>query len=73
MMEFRQENGWLNFRQSFFINPVNQIALIYPIEQDDGDMYRHVCVISSGKVMPITTGKFEVDKLIKWDFELNYM
>ncbi|XP_060847595.1 venom dipeptidyl peptidase 4-like [Rhopalosiphum padi] len=73
MMEFRQENGWLNFRQSFFINPVNQIALIYPIEQDDGDMYRHVCVISSGKVMPITTGKFEVDKLIKWDFELNYI
>jgi len=73
MMEFRQKNGWLNFHQSLIINPQHQIALIYPIEQDDGDMYRHVCVISNGKVMPITTGKFEVDKLIKWDFELNYM
>jgi len=55
------------------INPQYQIALIYPTEQDDDDMYRHVCVISSGKIMPITTGKFEVVKLIKWDFELNYM
>ncbi|XP_025191243.1 venom dipeptidyl peptidase 4-like isoform X2 [Melanaphis sacchari] len=73
MMEFQQENGWLNFRQSIIINPVNLIALIYPIEQDDGDMYKHVCVISNGKIMPITTGKFEVDKLIKWDFELNYI
>ncbi|XP_016661848.1 venom dipeptidyl peptidase 4 isoform X1 [Acyrthosiphon pisum] len=73
MMEFRQKNGWLNFQQSLVINPQYQIALIYPTEQDDGDMYRHVCVISSGKIMPITTGKFEVDKLIKWDFELNYI
>lgn len=73
MMEFRQENGWLNFQQSLVINPQYQIALIYPTEQDDDDMYRHVCVISSGKIMPITTGKFEVVKLIKWDFELNYM
>lgn len=73
MMEFQQKNGWLNFRQSFLINPENQIALLYPTEQDDGDMYRHVCVISSGKIMPITIGKFEVDQLIKWDFELNYI
>lgn len=73
MMEFKQENGWLNFQQSIVINSEYQIALIYPTEQDDGDMYRHVCVISSGKIIPITIGKFEVDKLIKWDFELNYM
>ncbi|KAE9529069.1 hypothetical protein AGLY_012023 [Aphis glycines] len=73
MMQFEQKNGWLNFRQSLIVNSVDQIALIYPLEQDDGDMYRHVCVISNGKIMPITTGKFEVDKLIKWDFELNYI
>lgn len=73
MIEFRQENGWLNFRRSLLINPKYQIALIYPIEQDDGDSYRHVCVISNGEIQPITTGKFEVDQIIKWDFEFNYM
>ena len=72
-MEFRQENGWLNFQQSLVVNPEYQIALLYPILQDNGDMYRHVCIISSGKIIPITTGKFEVDELIRWDFELNYM
>lgn len=73
-IEFRQENGWLDFRGSPMIGPENQIALIYPTEQDDGDSYGHVCVLqTNGKLRAMTDGKFEVTKLIKWDFKSNYM
>lgn len=73
-MEFHQENGWIDFRQSLLVNPKHHVALIYPTEQDDGDLYGHVCVIQSkGKLWPLTKGKFEVIKLLKWDFESNYM
>lgn len=73
-MEFEQENGWLNFQGSLLLGPEHQIALIYPIEQEDGDYYRHVCLIKEdGKPKPLTTGYYEVTKLLKWDFKNNEM
>lgn len=73
-MEFFQENGYLDFNQSFLINPNHQVALIYPIEQDDGDSFKHISVSQSkGQLRSITNGKYEVTELIKWDFDLNYM
>lgn len=73
-MEFRQENGWLDFRRSLMIGPENRIALIFLVEQDNGDSYGHVCVLQTdGKIRAITNGKFEVTKLMKWDFESNQM
>lgn len=67
-MEFEQENGWLNFHGSMLIGPEHQIALIYPTEQEDGDYYRHVCLINDdGVPTPLTSGYYEVTKLLKWD------
>lgn len=74
LMEFHQENGWLDFRESLIFGPDNQIALIYPTEHNDGDSYRHINVIQKdGKLRAITNGKIEVTKLIKWDFKSNSM
>lgn len=73
-MEFDQENGWLDFRQKILINPQQMVALIHHTKQDDDDFYGHVCVIqNNGKLLPVTGGKFEVTKLIKWDDESNFM
>lgn len=73
-MEFGQENGWLEFHRSLCIGPGHRVALIYRTEQNDRDTYGHVCVIErDGERRPITSGKFEVTRLVKWDLETNYM
>lgn len=73
-MEFSQENGWLQFYKSLLVHPDHYVALIYRTKQDDGDTYGHLCVIQpDGEMKPITSGKFEVTRLIKWDFETNYL
>lgn len=73
-MEFHQEDGWLDFRQTILINPQQRVALIHHTKQDDNDFYGHVCVIqNNGELLPVTSGKFEVTKLIKWDYESNFM
>lgn len=73
-MEFEQENGWLDFHDSLLLSPEHQVVLIYPTEQDNGDLYRHVCLINEdGIPQPLTTGEFDVTQLIKWDFKTDYM
>lgn len=73
-MEFNQENGWLNFRKSFFVNQEHSVTLIYPVEQENEDSYGHACIINTkGELLPITSGYYEVTKLIKWDFDSSYL
>lgn len=73
-MEFNQENGWLDFRKSILINREHWVALVKPVEQEDGDSYGHACIIkTNGELRPITNGHYEVIKLIRWDFEANYL
>ncbi|VVC36524.1 Dipeptidylpeptidase IV, N-terminal domain,Peptidase S9, prolyl oligopeptidase, catalytic [Cinara cedri] len=73
-MEFLQENGWLNFRRSILIDSEQQVALVYPTEQTNGDSYGHVTVIqTNGEMKTLTDGKFEVTKLVKWNSETNYI
>lgn len=72
-MEFEQENGWLNFHGSMLLGPEHQVALIYPIEQENGDFYKHVCLFKDGVPNALTGGYYEVTKLLKWDFKNNEM
>lgn len=73
-MEFEQENGWLDFHGSLLLGPKDQVAIIYPTEQENGDFYRHVCLIlEDGVLKPLTKGYYDVTQLIKWDFENNEM
>lgn len=74
MMEFGQENGWLDFHGPVLVDPENRVAVIYATEQDNGDTYGHVCLIQGDdEPAPLTSGKFEVTRLVKWDFGTDEM
>ncbi|XP_050530532.1 venom dipeptidyl peptidase 4-like isoform X2 [Daktulosphaira vitifoliae] len=72
--KFKQDGGWLTFDESLLIGPEHQIALIYSTTQDDGDKYRHICIVNhDGSLKPLTSGKFTVVKLLKWDLKSNFI
>lgn len=74
MITFRQPGGWLDFTQIPLIGPENRLAIIYPVKQSDGDYFRHIVIVElDGKLIPLTSGKFEVIELLKWDKSSNYM
>lgn len=73
-MTFNQFGGWLDFTQIPLVDNKHRLAIIYPVKQFDGDMFKHVVVVEpDGHLLPLTSGKFEVIELLKWDVQSNYM
>ncbi|XP_055384086.1 venom dipeptidyl peptidase 4 isoform X2 [Condylostylus longicornis] len=73
----KSETGWVDLFSSPLINrDGSQIALILPHNQggQDGD-YRHLSLLSTTgsyqKPYPLTTGKYVVQSLLKWDHDNN--
>lgn len=74
VMTFRQPGGWLDFTQIPLVDDKHRLAIIYPVKQSGGDMFKHVVVVEpDGHLTPLTSGKIEVAELLKWDVQSNYM
>ena len=66
------KTGWVDFFAAPFKNrDGTRIALVLPQPQNDGDEYRHLCIIStsssSNKPEAITRGKYVVTAILHWD------
>ncbi|XP_025425520.1 venom dipeptidyl peptidase 4-like isoform X2 [Sipha flava] len=74
VVTFSQRGGWLDFTQIPLVDDKNRLAIIYPVQQFDGDMFKHIVIVESDShLVPLTSGKFEVIELLKWDIQSNYI
>lgn len=74
VVNFRQPGGWLEFTEIPLVGDGHRLAIIYPVKQSNGDHFKHLVVVESdGKLTPVTSGKWEVLSLLKWDVRSNHM
>ncbi|CAI6356937.1 unnamed protein product [Macrosiphum euphorbiae] len=74
VVTFSQPGGWLDFTQIPLVGEGHRLAIIYPVRQSNGDDFKHLVVVEpDGKLTPVTSGKFEVLELLKWDVQSNYI
>lgn len=74
MVTFGQRGGWLDFTQIPLVGGDNRLAILYPANQSNGDSFKHVTVVErDGNLTSVTSGRFEVVELLKWDVPTNYM
>lgn len=74
VVTFSQSGGWFDLSQLPLIGNEQRLAILYPVKQSNGDNFKHIVVVEAdGKLTPITSGKFEVLVLLKWDVQSNYM
>lgn len=74
VVTFSQSGGWCDLSQLPLMDNEQRLAILYPVKQSNGDNFKHIVVVeANGKLTPITSGKFEVLVLLKWDVQSNYM
>ncbi|KAE9544117.1 hypothetical protein AGLY_001806 [Aphis glycines] len=74
VVTFSQSGGWCDLTQLPLMDNAQRLAILYPVKQSNGDNFKHIVVVEAdGKLTPITSGKFEVLVLLKWDVQSNYI